>query len=172
MKKYLSLFAVLILIAGTSCKEKIDIEKEKAAIMAVINAESETAMKGDVTGLASCYVQDEYNTRLMVSDSSYEILTGWEKLGPFFDQFKANAEADNSSLSFSKENAIIKVTGNTAWAICDNQWTIKLEEGDRRFESIQVTFLEKVDGAWKFSFAAWIPKPEPEVAAPEPEAAK
>ena len=172
MKKYLLLFTAVIMVSGISCQKKVDIEKEKEAIMNVINAESETARIGDVTGLTSCYVQDEYNTRLMFTEDSYQIITGWDKLGPFFDQFKANAGGDNSSMTFSKDNAVVKVMGNTAWAICDNNWKVKTEEGERKVESIQVTFLEKVEGAWKISFAAWIPKPEPEVVAAEPEAEK
>lgn len=172
MKKYLLLFAAIIMASGNSCEKKVDIEKETQAIMAVINAESETARVGDVSGLKSCYVQDEYNTRFTLGKDNYEILTGWDKLSPFFDGFKANAEMDNGVMTFTKENEVVKVTGNTAWVICDNNWKMKTGEGEQKVESIQITFLEKVDGVWKFSFAAWIPKPEPEVAVAEPEAAK
>jgi ketosteroid isomerase-like protein len=172
MKKYLLLFTAIIMVSGISCQKKVDIEKEKQAIMAVINAESETARTGDVNGLSSCYIQDEYNTRFMVGKNNYQILTGWDKLAPLFESLKANAEIDDSVMTFTKENEVVKVTGNTAWVICENNWKMKTEEGERKVESIQITFLEKVDGVWKFSFAAWIPKPEPEVATAEPEAAK
>ncbi len=170
MKKYFLLFTVIIMVSFISCQQKVDIEKEKEAIMTVIRAESKTALNGDVAGLTSCYIQDEYNTRLMVRDDSYQIITGWDNLGPFFDRFKEYAGQDNSSWTFSKDNAVVKVTGNTAWAICDNIWKEKTEEGENKDESIQVTFLEKVEGAWKISFAAWVPKPEPEVVVEEPAA--
>jgi hypothetical protein len=35
-------------------------------------------------------------------------------------------------------------------------------EGELTGKSIHVEFLEKVNGEWKFSFAAWLFKPEPE----------
>ncbi|MCU0379030.1 MAG: nuclear transport factor 2 family protein [Bacteroidales bacterium] len=159
------LFCVcVIFMGGSSCQKKVDIQKEKEAIMAVINAESETARIGDVEGLKACYVPDEYNTRFMISKEEYQIITGWDKLGPFFDQFQANAEVA-STMSFVKENPVIKVMGSTAWVICENKWTVKQDTSEFKVESIQITFLEKADGAWKFSFAAWIPKPEP----PEPD---
>ncbi|MBE0679432.1 MAG: nuclear transport factor 2 family protein [Bacteroidales bacterium] len=170
MKKYLLLFTAFILIASTSCQKKVDIEKEKEAIMAVIQAESETARDGDVDGLISCYIQDEYNTRLILQSDTGYIITGWEKLAQLFVMFKSNAELDYSNISVSKENAVIKVMGNTAWVICDNIWKGIYNQNEINSETYQITFLEKVDGEWKFSFVAWIAKPEPAAVTEEPEA--
>lgn len=165
------LFCVCVIVTGgSSCQKKVDIQKEKEAIMAVINAESETARMGDIEGLKACYVPDEYNTRLMISEEKYQIITGWDKLGPFFDQFQENAGIA-STMSFVKENPVIKVMGPAAWVICENRWTIKQDTSEFKAESIQITFLEKTDGVWKFSFAAWIPMPEPPEP-PEPETAE
>jgi ketosteroid isomerase-like protein len=168
MRKYLLLFTAIIMVSAISCQKKVDIEKEKEAIMTVIKAESETARNGDVAGLISYYVQDEYNTRFTLGKDNYQILTGWDKLSPLFESFKVNAETDSSTMSFTKKDEVVKVTGNTAWVICENNWKITTTEGERKAESIQITFLEKVEGAWKISFAAWIPKPIPEVVAEEP----
>jgi len=162
-KNAVLLFVCILFMTCVSCQKKVDVQKEKEAIMAVINAESETARIGDVPGLTSFYVQDEYNTRFMLGKESYQIITGWDELGPFLEQFKANAEIDDSSISFTKENAVIKVMGNTAWVICDNNWKVMRGEVLTRAESIQITFLEKPEGEWKISFAAWIPKPVPAV---------
>lgn len=162
MKKYLLTLFALILLAGTSCQEKIDIEKEKEVILSVIKAESEAARVGDYNGLISSYIQDEYNTRLNLGEDGYQIITGWDQLGSMFENFKERSEEDMSSVTNSKENAVIKVMGKTAWVICDNIWEGSDEEGQWKNETIQITFLEKVNGEWKFSFAAWLFKPEPE----------
>ena len=66
-----------------------------------------------------------------------------------------------ASVTFSKDNPIIKVTGNTAWAFCDNIWKGTDKKGTWKVEGIQITFLEKVNGLWKFSFVAFLQKPEP-----------
>jgi len=158
MKKYLLLLTAFLLI-GTSCQKRINVEKEKEAIMAVIKAESEAARIGNVDGLMSCYIQDEYNTRLNLGKDSYKIITGWDQLSPLFKGYTPNMEIDTTKISFTKENPVIKVMGNTAWLICDNKWIYEAPEGETKWGNIQVTFLEKVDGKWKFSFAAWITKP-------------
>jgi hypothetical protein len=161
MKKYLLTLFAIILLAGTACQEKIDIEKEKEAIMAVINAESETARTSDYDGLVSCYLQDENQIYFYLGIDDYQIYTGWDQLAPQFERFKEPPAEEMKAITFSKENPIIKVTGNTAWAICDNIWKGTGEEGAWKNEGIQITFLEKVNGNWKFSFVAFLQKPEP-----------
>lgn len=172
MRSYLLFFSAIALIAGTSCQPKIDVEKEKEAIMKVIQTESETARDANFEGLASCYVQDELNTRLNYSVNNYEVTTGWEKVKKILEGFTASTGQDYSGIKITKDNAVIKVTGNTAWLICDNNWKGTFGGTEVQNENIQVTFLEKVDGNWKISFAAWIEKPEPEMAAGTPEKAE
>jgi hypothetical protein len=164
MRKQLLLFAAIALVAGTSCQRKVDVKKEKEAIMRVIQTESETARDGNFERLAACYIQDEYNTRLNYSQDSYKIITGWDQVKPLLESFKGNAGQDFSNIKITKDNAIIKVMGNTAWLICDNIWKGIYEGAEIYSDNIQITFLEKVDGEWKISFAAWLTKPEPKVA--------
>ena len=64
--------------------------------------------------------------------------------------------------SISKEDAVIKVLGNTAWVICDNIWKGTYEGEYMEWKSVQITFLEKIDGNWKFSCSTWIVEPEDE----------
>lgn len=161
MKKILIPISALLLLACTSCEEKIDVDKEKAAIMAVIQSESEFARDGNVEGLKSLYMQDEYNTRLIIGNENYKILTGWDKVGPILDQALENTETEFSA-TITKDNPIIKVNEETAWIICDNTWEGIYEGEDFIMNNIQVTFLEKVEGEWKISFISFIDKPKPE----------
>ena len=170
MRKYFIYLCVIALIAGTSCQQKIDVEKEKEAIMKVIQTESESARDADYEGLVGCYIQDESNTRLTVSQDSYKIYSGWDQSSALLESLvKANEGYDYSGIKISKENAIIKVMGNTAWLICDNIWKGTYEGTEVESDNIQITFLEKVDGEWEISFATWIPKPEPEVVKETPD---
>ena len=68
--KKLIIAAAFILLAGTttSCQEKIDIEKEKEAIKAVIEKESNSHLARDNDRHNECFVQDErLNHRLKVT---------------------------------------------------------------------------------------------------------
>jgi len=162
MKRFSVPLALLLAIVALSCQETIDLDKEKKAILDVIQKESEFARDGRHEDFISLYVQDEYNTRIIFNQDSLDIITGWEKLGPFFERYKQATDEDYSWVTISKENPVIKVTGNTAWVICDNIWKGRFEGEEMKRESVQVTFLEKTDGTWKFSASVWIVKPDSE----------
>ena len=72
MKKYLWTLFAIILLAGTSCQEKIDIEKEKAAIIAVIEEETNAFRDRDFDRFAATYVQDKTFIRLNASKDDYD----------------------------------------------------------------------------------------------------
>ena len=158
--KIVVLLCVGSLIILASCQPTIDLDKEKEAIMALIQKESETARDGDVDGLMSCYIQDEFQTRLGINSEGYKLTTGWDDLKPLFESSGERGEMDNSQVSVKKENPVIKIMGNSAWLICDNTWEGEWDGEYFKNESIQVTFLEKVKDEWKFSFTAWITKPQ------------
>ena len=65
---------------------------------------------------------------------------------------------------------ILKVTDGSAWLICDNIWKWNYEGEPGGMDNIQISFMEKIDGEWKFSFTAYITKPEIEEKVEEEEA--
>ncbi|MCK4343993.1 MAG: nuclear transport factor 2 family protein [Bacteroidales bacterium] len=149
MKKYLLSLIVLVLFAGTSCQEKIDIEKEKAAIIAVIEEETEAFFDSDINRLGATHVQDETNIRLTATKSGYTYDVGWEKVKSFFLDYFEN-EAEPGDFKEVKTNYKIKVYGESAWAVFDNDYYNG--EGELLSTSIHAEFLEKVNGEWKLVF--------------------
>jgi hypothetical protein len=121
MKKYVFTLFAIILLAGTSCQEKIDIEKEKAAIIAVIEEETEAFFDSDINRLAATHVQDETNIRLTASKSGYTYDVGWEKISSFFRDYFVN-EAEPGDFKEVKTNYKIKVYRESAWAVFDNDF--------------------------------------------------
>ena len=64
MKKFLSVLAVIVLAISPSLKGQTDNEKEKAAILKMLDDEVKLFIANDLEGLASIHVQDELDTRL------------------------------------------------------------------------------------------------------------
>ncbi len=146
MKKYvLTLFAI-ILLAITSCQEKIDIEKEKEAIIAVIEEETDAFFDSDIDRLGATHVQDETNIRLTATKSGYTYEVGWEKVKSFFLDYFENL-AEPGDFYEVKFNYKIKVYKESAWAVFDNDYYNG--EGELLSTSIHSQFLEKVNGEWK-----------------------
>lgn len=149
MKKYVLTLFALILLAGTSCQEKIDIEKEKAAIIAVIEEETNAYYDNDFDRLAATYVQDETNIDLRAGKSGYGYGVGWEEIGSAFKEAIENSPEPDGSKEV-KTNYKIKVYKESAWAVFDNE--VLNSEGESIGKNVHVEFLEKVNGEWKIVY--------------------
>lgn len=149
MKKYLVPLIVLVILAGVSCQETIDIEKEKEAIKAVIEEESNAFYARDFDRMTATYVQDETNVRLTASESGYGYTVGAEELNSGLKEYwEAFPEpVENPEV---KTNYNINVYKDCAWAIYDSD--VLNDEGESTSKSIHVQFLEKVEGEWKIVY--------------------
>jgi hypothetical protein len=159
----MSTIRVMLIIAcllSLGCERQRDTSAEEAAVVALLEQESQLAVEGDIDGLLSLYVQDDKNVRLSVTKSFSAMITGWESIREHQENLLESDWMDWEDKTFSKENVWIKVNGNTAWAVCDNIW--RWREGDQRkqFQNIQITIYEKHDGCWKIAFQAFIRDPE------------
>ncbi|MFC2126484.1 ester cyclase [Bacteroidota bacterium] len=148
--KLLSLIA-LVFLAGISCETKIDTEKEKEAIIAVIEEETTAFHARDFDRLAAFHVQDETNTRLSASIGGYNYFDGWDS-ALWEEYFKNNPEP--STNKEVKSNYKIKVYKGSAWAVFDNE-TFN-SDGESINKSKHVEILEKVDGQWKIVYLSII----------------
>jgi hypothetical protein len=146
MKKYLLSIITLVLITGISCEKKIDIEKEKEAIIAVIEEETEAFFDSDIIRLSATHLQDDTNIRLTATKSGYTSIFGWENVKAFFLDYFEN-EAEPGDFYEVKTNYKIKVYPESAWAVFDNDYYSG--EGELLSKSIHTEFLEKVNGEWK-----------------------
>ena len=148
MKKYLWTFVVVILFAGTSCEEKIDIEKEKEAIKTVIFDESQAYMQQDTARLFSYYIKDVNQTRLATSCDTIQFYRGWGEISTLFK----NADFTGySNIKNSKDFINIKVIGNVAWAMYKDIWTGNYYETPMESTLYCTMILEKVANEWKIS---------------------
>lgn len=136
--------------------EKAD--KEKEAILKVMKQETDVFAKHDMETLTTLHVQSEMDTRL----AGAKIYKGWDEVEALLKSYIERNKKDTTSKNIrnEKENIRLKVTGNTAWVICDNIWKWEESGETKDLQNIQISFLEKIDGKWKFSFNAFVAVPD------------
>jgi len=162
MKKIIySILALLLIACGSSCQKTIDIEKEKEAIKAVIEEETNAFMDNDYDRFSATYVQDKTFIRLNASKADYDYIVGWgynyivgwKGLGIVFSEgFKGNP--DTLLYKFKNSNYKIKVYPESAWAVYDENWYDR--EGVLVELNIDVRFLEKINGEWKIVYLSTV----------------
>ena len=165
MRRYLwPLFAILLL-AGTSCQQNI--EKEKEAILAVLQEEAEASVSKDIERLFAVHVKDSLESRMELGIYGYNTFRGWDEVQTLIGDFMEGDMQLENPVNH-KENMILKVAGKSAWLTCDNIWEWTVDGHSGGYNNIQILFLEKIKGDWKISFSAYYTKPEPFKEAVEP----
>lgn len=157
-KIFWPLFAILMW-AGTSCQKPVNVEKEKEAILALLHEEADAIKAGDLERLYATHLLDSMETRMELGIYGYNSFQGGEEVKKLLDDaIPGLMEHHAENL---KENVVIKVSGNAAWVTCDNTWRWTFDGQPGGYHNIQITFLEKVGGKWKISFAAYYNKSMP-----------
>ncbi|QND15213.1 helix-turn-helix transcriptional regulator [Rhizobium leguminosarum bv. trifolii] len=131
---------------ATGNREMDDSEADRAAIMAVVRAETEAWLQRDFEALASHWVQSP-QTRRMESFISLGVRVdeGWD---PIAARIKKIVERFPEKHAFAErvrwEKVNIVVDGNMAWMTFDQ---IGSDIGDDRKRQLRI--LHRIDGAWK-----------------------
>lgn len=132
---------------GYSCKEKIDVEKEKKAILAVIEEETASYYANDFQRWSATYLNDSTCTLMFEYKSGYNIYSGWKTISSESKQMIVGKKEFQKEV---KTPIQIKIYGESAWVIFDN------ESFNAKGESLGITrttcFLEKHDNAWKIVY--------------------
>jgi hypothetical protein len=156
--RYTILSALIIAaFAVTGCEKAIDYEKEKAAIIAVMEKETQTYIDRDFEGMFSTHVQDSLNMRLTAGADNYVFAEGWENVSRHMtgDQTEDDLGPD-LHITVEKSNYRMKIYPGSAFVVCDQKWITQYDDDVVEMNSIQVRFLEKIDGEWKISFVSFI----------------
>lgn len=147
MKKTVYLLPVLALLALAAFQPKS--ANEEAAIKAVIERETETFFKGDLDARNACLTQDASLLSMWADPNGVTLFQG-------FDAVKKDAEQSFTAypgpvkLQVAKTNWNIKVSGNVAWAIFDQQATFDDAPGFVS-NNKEIRCLEKTGGRWRIT---------------------
>jgi len=153
-KNLLPLFA-LVLLAGTSCQKKMDIEKEKEAIQAVFEAEKAAYFKQDDKAMGEFWIKLPSSVKIAMSANGQKRYDGWDNINAAYQEEIQDTSWNRELVRATFTNYQINVRNTAAWVLCEANW-----EGIFMGDTISVTqtrinVLEKDDGKWKFSLMAY-----------------
>lgn len=158
--RYTILFILAIVVVGfNSCNQEpeVNLDKERKAIIAVINGETDAYLERDFEAVYNTHVQDSLNMRLTAGADNYVFLEGWEVVGKHLisDETEDDLSPD-LHISVEKSNYRMKIYPSSAFVVCDQKWSSEFGDDVTEINSIQVRFMEKIEGEWKISFVSWI----------------
>jgi hypothetical protein len=157
MRYPILLLAAAMAINFSGCKKPVDMEKEKAAIIKVINQETDAYLDRDLDAMYATHVHDSLNMRLTAGADNYVFVEGWENVAKHMASDQTEDElGPDLHIKVEKSNYRMKIYPNSAFVVCDQKWTSSYGDDVTEIKSIQVRFLEKIKGEWKISFVSFI----------------
>jgi hypothetical protein len=147
----------ILVMAFSGCNKAIDYEAERAAIIKVINEETDAYLARDFDAVVATHVQDSLNMRLTAGPDNYVWLQGWDEVVKHLmsDETEDDLSPD-LHITVEKSNYRMKIYPSSAFVVCDQKWSSEYGGDVNHMNSIQVRFLEKIDDEWKISFVSWI----------------
>ena len=157
MKKIIFPILALSLIAGSSCQEKIDIEKEKEAIKAVIEQTSAAYHEADYDQIINNWIHEPYVLASNASKDDQWHFRGWQKIDEAVKKYASNLDSIQQAgnweyVSFENYDYTIRVYQQCAWASFYSKYIYTWQEANYDKESLQVVFLERHEDEWKIIY--------------------
>jgi hypothetical protein len=139
--------------------DTVDFEKEKTAILELIQRESEGFWEKDFEKYASCWVQEEYARTLGYwKDGGIVVVNGWkERAARTKEHMEKSPEANPTATKVRRENLNLRIFKDVAWVTFDQYGE---DTGDPLMDmpglSRETRILEKQNGQWKIAYVGWM----------------
>ena len=163
MKTIIFSILALLLIAGTiCCQEKINIEKEKEAIKAVIEqAMAASYDEADYDQIVNNWIHEPYALVSYASKYDQWHIKGWQEMDELFKKhasyFDSIQLAQNwKYVSFENYDYTIRVYQQCAWASFYSKFIFTMQEANLDKEILEVRFLERHEGEWKIIYSSTV----------------
>ncbi len=157
MKYAISLSLFLVLLLSGCNTQTVDYEKERAAIIDVIKKETQSYIDRDFDAMFSTHVHDSLNMRLTAGADNYVFAEGWEEVSKHMSGEETEDDlGPDLHIKVDKSNFRMKIYPQSAFVVCDQKWTSAYDDDTTEINSIQVRFLEKIEGEWKISFVSFV----------------
>lgn len=126
---------------------------QNAAVMDVVIRETETFLKRDFDGWATCWVHDERTREVCISSSlGATVLEGWSKLGTYMQSVIECGDVCNVT-DVQRSNIVITISGNLAHVVFD----ASSKNVDGRIENtFETRVLERSEDEWRILYASFV----------------
>jgi DNA-binding CsgD family transcriptional regulator len=127
-------------------------EEDKAAVLAVLEAETDAWLRRDIDALAEHWVHSPQSRRLSsIAHHGSQVQEGWDAIHAAFKSLAKQYPATFDEARVRRERMEIVVNGDTAWASFDQIG----DKTDDDFEMVgtqhELRIFQRIDGQWKIA---------------------
>jgi len=152
MKKYCFTLLAIFVFTGIYSQNKANFEKEKAAILATIEAEKKGYSDKNME-LMKMNVVDNPTYTWIYADANGNMLShGFSEQEKLVKSWWGDTEIKFPNQKITTDFIELKIFSKTAWAVINVVWTtIENEKEVQKRTGIETLFFEKQKGKWKIA---------------------
>lgn len=153
MKKLLLALFAFSLLAVVCCQDESGFEKEKKAIIAVIEAEKTAYYTQDLSGLDGSWIQESSSQKLFLTSHGITEITGWNEIHQNnIEAVERDWKEHVETVQYSSYS--INLYGNTALVLHDSEHKITDHDVESTLNMRRILHMVKIDDEWKIDFMA------------------
>ena len=148
MKRVLLALFAFSLLAVVCCQDESGIEKEKKAIVAVIEAEKTAYYNQDLAGLDNSWIQEPSSRKLFLTSHGVTELKGWKEIHQNnIEETERDWDEHVETVQYSDYS--INVYGHTALVLHNSEHKITDHDEESILHMRRIVHLVKIDDEWK-----------------------
>ena len=146
MKKLIYVFAALILVSIVACTATVDVQKEEAAIRAVMEAEKSAYFNQDFSTISSLWVQKPSSVKIFMIANEPREYVGWEQIAASDKEGLSQDVPNLKNMTATFSDYVFNINNNTAWVMCNTTWDGLYKDQQMHAEQKRIQAFEKVGG--------------------------
>ena len=148
MKKAIVLIISVFSLVILGCQQPMDPDKEKEAILTLIEEETQSYYDKDFDRWGSFYAQTDDNIWMVAGQTWHDYRDGWKTQA---DAMKSAFETEKEINREVKKPIEVKIYDKSAYIVFENE---VFDENQESLEKVRVTyFLERMDDKWKIVYS-------------------
>jgi hypothetical protein len=147
-------FAICLAPFFSSCQTRVDLEKEKEAIKAVLEQEKKGYFDKNSEMMAATWVQKSSSVKMFMSQEGEIDMFGWEKISERDKEDISKDYSDYKNIHVGYSDFQFSLYESNAWAIFKARWDWTYKDKPGKLEQTRIMAFEKVEGKWKTTLMA------------------
>ena len=159
MKRLIFALFAFSLLAVVCCQDESGIEKDKKAIIRVIEGERMAYYSQNLAGLDNSWIQDASSRKLFMTPNGITEFDGWDNI---HENHIVETEREMSDFAETAEysNYNISVYGTTALVVHDSEHRFAIRDEVNSVKMRRIVHLVKVEEDWKIDLLAMYLHPD------------
>jgi hypothetical protein len=154
MKRMNMVLITSLLLLFSACQPKVDIAKEKEAIISTFEQEKSAFFNQDFAAEIATWVQESTSFKNFMGADGETRYEGWQNIEQSIKKEIEDTTFDRKLVKATFSDFRIDVMEKSAWVTCNTHWDGIFRGDTITLDQTRISVLKKENNTWKFTLMA------------------